>query len=372
MKGIVTTMSGFYQTDHSGDWSPQQLLQSRGTLVAMLMVIATAAFLWWRSWAYPSASVRHHRFRSDAERFRLRDQLVAAVTARRRLRAATKNPNDRSNTTTTGTATRTRRRQVWHDEESSSIDTAAPAAAVSGPAEERGGGPIDNKKKSNGPRQANLSEQMRYREERASLEQFGFSIYGNAEYCVDCVPASKATSSFASTSRFGLGIHQVAAIPHLPGATQVYKELERLRVEFEPIVQARGWKVLTLSELCCCGDGGQESRQLLFPAGHTESSSSRQPQRHGGDETIMGYCVGSNDNRLAVGIHIRCRIPGSCTDGLRLFPYAELVRTMVRFIICNMFLTWKLNGFYFYFQINNNHNIKTVSRTSAHSGGGPQ
>jgi hypothetical protein len=333
MKGIVSTMSGFYQ-----NWSPQQLVQSWGLVV---VTVITAAFLWWRSWAYPSSSIRHRPTRSDAERFRLRDQLVAAIARRRR---AGTNQNDSSNADITGT---TRRRQIWQDE-SSSIEKAPTAVVVSGPEQRGGVGPNNN---TNGPRQANLSEQMRYREERASLEQFGFSIYGNQEYCVDCVPASKATSSLSTSSRFGLGIHQVAAIPHLPGASQVYKELERLRDEFEPMVQARGWKVLTLSELCCCGDGGVESQQLLLlPAGgHQQENSSRQPQpqRHSGDETIMGYCVGPNDNRLAVGIHIRCRVPGSCTDGLRLYPYAELVRTMVRYCI----ILWVVRRLYRFLQL---------------------
>ena len=164
-----------------------------------------------------------------------------------------------------------------------------------------------------GSRTATLAEEIKDREEKTSNEQFGFSIYGNQEYCQSCGTNSAPTSSMVTSSSgasFGLGIHKVAAIPNIPGSRQAFQELERLRTEFEPVVRARGWKVLRLTEMCCCGDGDSVSP----------------PQR----DTVLGYCVSACNNREARSIHVRLRPPGSCRRGLRLYPYRELVRTMVR------------------------------------------
>lgn len=174
------------------------------------------------------------------------------------------------------------------------------------------------------PRQATQAEEFKYREEKLSQQQFGFSIYGNTDYCFDCVSTAPVTSSRASG--FGLGIHSIAVIPDLPGSAQVYRELERLRDEFDPIVKARGWKVLNLTEMCCCGDGDKS-----LPS--STASKRRQEQ-----DDVLGYCVSPNDNRIAQGIHIRCRVANSCRDGLRLYPYAELVQTMVRSLRKTLFL----------------------------------
>lgn len=163
-----------------------------------------------------------------------------------------------------------------------------------------------------GPRKATLAEETKDREEKLSMKQFGFSIYGNQEYCQFCgTDADEPTHavSFSSSSCFGSGIHQLSVIPDLPGSQQALHELQRLQQEFEPVLQARGWKVLLLSEMCCCGDG--DARSSIRP------------------DNVMGYCVSRNDNRVAESIHIRLRPPHSCGQALRIYPYEELVKTMV-------------------------------------------
>lgn len=240
------------------------------------LIVSLVILRWWASTAKSSP-------RSDAEREQLRSRLVEA--ARKRFTGSTPTRQQGNNL---------RQRRMVQTERS--VAPEAPKA----------------------PRQATAAEELRYREEKLSQQQFGFSIYGNTDYCFDCVTPDVTSSR---SSGFGLGIHSVGVIPDLPGSAQVYKELERLRDEFDPIVKARGWKVLNLTEMCCCGDGD------ITLSGKT-SRASRQEQAK-----VMGYCVSHNDNRIALGIHIRCRVVGSCQSGLRLYPYEELVQTMVRMVL---------------------------------------
>lgn len=100
----------------------------------------------------------------------------------------------------------------------------------------------------------------------------------------------------------------------MPASNIALLLLRRLSEEFEPVARARGWKVLALSEMCCCGDGDQ----FL-----THRSTTSSPH----DIDVGGYCVSTNDNRTAQGIHIRLRPPGSC-DKVMFYSYEELVSVM--------------------------------------------
>jgi hypothetical protein len=316
-------------TDYQEYWSHQ--------VKPLGLVLLGTVVLWRiRSWFYPasSSSMRWRRRpssspRAEAERHRRRDQRVAAARQRFFAGHHGRDDHDGPQQQQSTTPEAVPKSPTSSNEESAIIESTAPAA---------GRRPNDKNSKNDQSnkgawRQATIAEQARYREERASMEHFGFSIYGTSttEYCVDCVPADP-TSSAAAAATFGTGIHKVTALPDLPGAQQVYRELERLRDEFDPIVQARGWKVLALQELsCCAGDSGNH--------GATKKIGRRDNGSNHGDETIMGYCVGRNDDRVATSIHIRCRVVGSCTAGLRLYPYDELVRTMVRAqgFLCSVF-----------------------------------
>ena len=272
----------------SGASNESSLTSSVGVLIA---AGAVAAYYFYCS--------RRSQQRPQEEREALRLRMQASAEARFASRAATpttKMKNDRSNR---------EKKTEKKDVESEGTVSNTLGDSVIGFDSSSG-----LRRPPKGPRKATLADEMKDREEKISNEQFGFSIYGNQEYCQSCgtngAPTMVTSSSGAS---FGLGIHRVSAIPNIPGAHQALQELERLRTEFEPVVRARGWKVLLLTEMCCCGDGDGVSP----PKG----------------DAVLGYCVSANDNRAAHSIHLRLRPPGSCKSGLRLYPYEELVQTMV-------------------------------------------
>jgi hypothetical protein len=161
-----------------------------------------------------------------------------------------------------------------------------------------------------GVRQATVADQAKWDEERASQQQFGFDIYGHGESSCGTTIIVQSPS-FPIPSGFD-GIQAVSAMSNLPGHEQALEELQRLCREFEPVVRARGWKVLALTEMCCCGDGDE-----FLP----RRTSSPKPSHVG------GYCVSTGDGRTALGIHIRLRPAGSCQYA-RFFPYEQLVSTM--------------------------------------------
>jgi hypothetical protein len=161
-------------------------------------------------------------------------------------------------------------------------------------------------------RKATIEDQMKWDEDRDS-QCGGFNIYGHkTDYCRECsVPQTYKPGSGGGT------IQTIVNMPHLPMADAALSLLENLAKEFEPVVSARGWNVVKLSEMCCCGDGDE-----------TLDQSSRTSTHHA--DTVLGYCVASQNGRTALGIHIRLRPPGVCRRrwGAPLFPYQDLVATM--------------------------------------------
>lgn len=112
-------------------------------------------------------------------------------------------------------------------------------------------------------------------------------------------------------------IEKIQHIPNLADNRKCAEMLERLRAEFGPIVEKRGWRVLSLTEMCCCGDGDA----------HFSSSGGKKRSR--GRGRIMGHNVGGynmarGDARTSLGIHIRLRRPKSHT----LLPYEEVSNVM--------------------------------------------
>mmetsp|Transcript_36601 Transcript_36601/g.53765 ORF Transcript_36601/g.53765 Transcript_36601/m.53765 type:complete len:473 (+) Transcript_36601:120-1538(+) len=172
-------------------------------------------------------------------------------------------------------------------------------------------------KKKSGVRKATLADQAKWKEERYSQDQLGFNIYGHSPTVSSESARAAADVNKPSTPALPTGfgcIQAVSHIPHLPGSEDVLKNLQRLSREFEPVVRARGWTVRALTEMCCCGDGDD------FLMGGPKTSIKKGPD-------VYGYCVGNNNGRTALGIHIRVRRPGSC-HGFNLLSYDELVSTM--------------------------------------------
>lgn len=85
--------------------------------------------------------------------------------------------------------------------------------------------------------------------------------------------------------------------------------LDRIRAEFLPIAQARGYSVASVSEMCCCGDG-------------LDSSGGKRKARvqH---RSVLGY--NASDGRGAHRIHLRLRDP---TNHSILLPYEDVAGTM--------------------------------------------
>jgi RNA polymerase subunit RPABC4/transcription elongation factor Spt4 len=61
------------------------------------------------------------------------------------------------------------------------------------------------------------------------------------------------TSSTGNGSRFG--IQCIQHIPTLPNSNYAFELLQRLFKEFQPLTQSRGYSIVSVTEMCCCGDG---------------------------------------------------------------------------------------------------------------------
>lgn len=150
-------------------------------------------------------------------------------------------------------------------------------------------------------RQATLGDQVAWKEEQSSQEQFGFSIYGHTSSDYGCCSDKPSTTSKA-ISIVPTGFNAIQGVSEIEGkpASQAARDLLlRLSREFEPVASARGWTVQNLVELCICND--------THPA------------------NTAGYCVSPGDARIAKSIHIRLR--SSCQSG-HFVPYQDLVKIM--------------------------------------------
>jgi hypothetical protein len=105
---------------------------------------------------------------------------------------------------------------------------------------------------------------------------------------------------------------KVKHIPHLSDADTSLRLLTRIHNEFYPIVERRGYKVLSLSEMCCCGDG----------LDYDESKKRKRKLRKAG-LNVLGYNV-THPNRTHT-IHLRLR---DVRNHDRLFSYEEVAGTM--------------------------------------------
>lgn len=87
-----------------------------------------------------------------------------------------------------------------------------------------------------------------------------------------------------------LGIQRIQHIPTLPNSRQAFELLQRLFKEFQPLTQSRGYTIVSVTEMCCCGDGehhiGHQTRKKKFRkmsnsvAGYNLSVGNRGNQIH--------------------------------------------------------------------------------------------
>ena len=124
--------------------------------------------------------------------------------------------------------------------------------------------------------------------------------------------ASSSTSSNNGPATFDK--FRVCHIPGLPLADEARKILDRVCKEFEPIIQRRGYNVLSVSEMCCCNDG------LDFESGSRRKRKIMPRNVWGYNQTTFRGPRGKSHT-----IHLRLRHAGS--HG-RLLLYEDVAGTM--------------------------------------------
>mmetsp|Transcript_37306 Transcript_37306/g.111739 ORF Transcript_37306/g.111739 Transcript_37306/m.111739 type:complete len:715 (-) Transcript_37306:168-2312(-) len=108
-----------------------------------------------------------------------------------------------------------------------------------------------------------------------------------------------------------------ASIPGLPSSNAAAALLDRVRSEFLPLARRRGWNVLSVSEMCCCGDGLDHA-----PTSHGRSRRKRRVA----PSNVWGYNMTSFGRGGKVHrIHLRLRDP---RNHARILPYEDVVGTM--------------------------------------------
>ena len=80
-------------------------------------------------------------------------------------------------------------------------------------------------------------------------------------------------------------VHAIDHIKKLPDADKARALLEELARHVKPILQARGWRVLKLYEICCCTSGGKNLG-------------------------VGGFCCAAGDKVTSLRIALRLRTPG--------------------------------------------------------------
>jgi hypothetical protein len=80
------------------------------------------------------------------------------------------------------------------------------------------------------------------------------------------------------------GVHKLDHISRLPDADKAKQQLEELKRHIDPILRARGLRVLKCYEICCCTSGGKNL-------------------------SVGGFCSPAGDKRTSLRIALRLRQP---------------------------------------------------------------
>eukprot|EP00985_Skeletonema_marinoi_P009438 scaffold4392_cov138-Skeletonema_marinoi.AAC.22 len=105
----------------------------------------------------------------------------------------------------------------------------------------------------------------------------------------------------------------VQHIPSLPNDSEAAAILRRIHYEFKEIIERRKWSVISITEMCCCGDGKD----------HT-------PHKRGGRKTkimpnnVLGYNLTASSYTKTHEIHLRLRHPRTHA----LLDYESIAGTM--------------------------------------------
>jgi DNA-dependent metalloprotease WSS1 len=130
---------------------------------------------------------------------------------------------------------------------------------------------------------------------------------------------------------------QVVSMTHLPNAAEALALLQRVCLEFQPILQRRGYNVKSVSEMCCCGDGLDDND---INGGGMQNQTKNKSRRRKRKRNIMGNNVlgynqttvlsaartsGQKTKNKSHTIHLRLRHP---QDHSRLYTYEHVAGTM--------------------------------------------
>ncbi|KAI2510819.1 WLM domain [Fragilaria crotonensis] len=116
---------------------------------------------------------------------------------------------------------------------------------------------------------------------------------------------------------------KIAHIPLLPQADACLQLLRRIHHEFYPIVQRRGYQVLSLSELCCCGDGLDHDIENHDSTQQNGRKRRKRRIRAVTNKNILGYNQSRGDGRHT--IHLRLR---DAKNHAILMSYEQVAGTM--------------------------------------------
>jgi hypothetical protein len=131
-----------------------------------------------------------------------------------------------------------------------------------------------------------------------------------AEYCQ---PASNNNNSNI----------KLCHIPGLPLDDVCEQTLKRIHQEYLPIIQRRGYHVLSISEMCCCGDGLDHATAPST----TKRGGRRKQQRklRKQSNNVWGYNMTRFGRPKTHTIHLRLRDP---QNHARLLPWEDVAGTM--------------------------------------------
>jgi hypothetical protein len=131
-------------------------------------------------------------------------------------------------------------------------------------------------------------------------------------------------------SRSNASSPSIHHIPGLPESDTTLAMLRRIHREFDPIIQRRGYRVLSISEMCCCGDGLDyeiltdvtNNANVAAAAALKPPAARKRRKRRIMSSNILGY----NQTRGRVHtIHLRMR---DARHHHRLFCYEDVAGTM--------------------------------------------
>jgi DNA-dependent metalloprotease WSS1 len=94
--------------------------------------------------------------------------------------------------------------------------------------------------------------------------------------------AATTTTSSSSSSRI-IPLYPISSLPMADTCRQI---LERLWTEFGPIIQRRGYRVTSISEFCCCGDGVDEAPGKCQTTTTTTTTRRKRPKQ---GDSVWGY-----------------------------------------------------------------------------------